>query len=111
MLRLKLGDGVMLLFFILLKILPVLIHAFMEIAFRRTVCVEMATVESTAMKVRKESCVNDCDHCFCAVSCSPPCQNEGSCVAPNLCSCPVGWRGPTCSQGIFDVFYLILVIQ
>lgn len=47
--------GDVLYFSILLKGLPVLIHVFMEIAFRGTVYVEMDTVESTAMKVRKEN--------------------------------------------------------
>lgn len=31
--------------------------------------------------------------------CSPPCQNGGQCVAPNVCLCPVGWTGPQCAEG------------
>lgn len=45
------------------------------------------------------------DLCHHAVSCSPPCENGGHCVAPNLCSCPIGWRGPTCSQGTYTLLF------
>ncbi|KAL3832348.1 hypothetical protein ACJMK2_024000 [Sinanodonta woodiana] len=29
--------------------------------------------------------------------CNPPCQNGGTCVAPNKCRCPVGYDGPDTS--------------
>ena len=34
--------------------------------------------------------------------CSTPCQNEGRCVAPDLCDCASaqGWRGQHCQEGM-----------
>ena len=32
--------------------------------------------------------------------CHPNCGNGGTCVGPNNCSCPPGWTGGTCSQGV-----------
>ncbi|KAL5007269.1 hypothetical protein ScPMuIL_016075 [Solemya velum] len=36
----------------------------------------------------------DCDQPIC----EPPCENGGTCQAPDLCSCPPGFVGPDCSQ-------------
>ncbi|KAK7083100.1 hypothetical protein SK128_014119 [Halocaridina rubra] len=32
----------------------------------------------------------------CIPICSPECQNNGICLAPNVCECPDNWEGPTC---------------
>ena len=32
--------------------------------------------------------------------CNPGCLNGGSCIRPNVCSCPVGYTGPTCETGM-----------
>ncbi|CAG05208.1 unnamed protein product [Tetraodon nigroviridis] len=37
-------------------------------------------------------------HCNQAV-CGKPCVNGGTCVRPNLCACPLGWRGHHCQTG------------
>lgn len=31
--------------------------------------------------------------------CRPDCKNQGKCVEPNVCECPVGYSGPTCEEG------------
>lgn len=31
-----------------------------------------------------------------AAICQPPCGNEGRCIRPGRCRCPVGWQGDTC---------------
>lgn len=31
-----------------------------------------------------------------AAACSPPCQNQGICIAPDQCSCPDQFSGPQC---------------
>ncbi|XP_073170880.1 epidermal growth factor-like protein 7 isoform X4 [Lepidochelys kempii] len=31
--------------------------------------------------------------------CRVPCQNGGSCSAPDRCTCPPGWRGKSCQTG------------
>ena len=36
--------------------------------------------------------------CVSAV-CHPVCENNGSCVAPDVCICPAGYEGPTCAKG------------
>ena len=33
-----------------------------------------------------------------AVTCSPPCQNGGSCVSLDVCVCSQGWTGTHCTQ-------------
>ena len=33
-----------------------------------------------------------------AATCTPPCQNGGSCISPDACVCSQGWTGPDCSQ-------------
>ena len=37
---------------------------------------------------------------FYTAECSPPCENDGSCVAPNTCSCGTGWTGDLCGEGM-----------
>nr|XP_045626152.1 von Willebrand factor D and EGF domain-containing protein-like [Procambarus clarkii] len=32
----------------------------------------------------------------CLAACSPPCQNGGTCVAPNTCECVPGFAGDAC---------------
>ncbi|XP_055995847.1 uncharacterized protein LOC125647484 [Ostrea edulis] len=34
----------------------------------------------------------------CIPTCSPACQNGGTCVQPNVCSCAPGWRGTFCES-------------
>lgn len=34
-----------------------------------------------------------------AAVCGKPCVNGGTCVRPNLCACPLGWRGYHCQTG------------
>lgn len=29
-------------------------------------------------------------------TCTPPCQNNGICVAPNQCNCPENYQGSQC---------------
>uniref|UniRef100_A0A3Q2XLN3 von Willebrand factor D and EGF domains n=1 Tax=Hippocampus comes TaxID=109280 RepID=A0A3Q2XLN3_HIPCM len=31
--------------------------------------------------------------------CRPDCKNQGRCVRPNVCECPLGYGGPTCEEG------------
>ena len=31
--------------------------------------------------------------------CARPCQNGGTCTAPNTCTCAPGWRGSQCTTG------------
>lgn len=33
-----------------------------------------------------------------SVVCSPPCQNEGKCIQPYKCSCPLGFGGRFCQN-------------
>ena len=33
-----------------------------------------------------------------AATCSPPCQNGGSCISPDSCVCTQGWTRPDCSH-------------
>ena len=35
-----------------------------------------------------------------AVVCSNPCQNGGTCTAPDTCTCVVGWTGTECETGV-----------
>ena len=37
--------------------------------------------------------------CSCAAICTSPCQNGGSCSAPDICTCTVGWIGAQCNTG------------
>uniref|UniRef100_A0A8W8MXH9 EGF-like domain-containing protein n=1 Tax=Magallana gigas TaxID=29159 RepID=A0A8W8MXH9_MAGGI len=34
----------------------------------------------------------------CIPTCSPACQNGGTCVQPNVCSCAPGWNGTFCES-------------
>lgn len=34
-----------------------------------------------------------------AAICVKPCVNGGTCVRPNLCACPLGWKGYQCQTG------------
>ena len=31
--------------------------------------------------------------------CSGGCANGGTCIAPEVCACELGWTGPTCEEG------------
>jgi WNT inhibitory factor 1 len=31
--------------------------------------------------------------------CYPQCMNNGTCVAPGVCRCPLGFQGPHCEGG------------
>lgn len=37
------------------------------------------------------------DFCFLSATCNPPCLH-GTCTAPNVCTCSLGYMGPHCSQ-------------
>ena len=34
-----------------------------------------------------------------AAVCNSPCQNGGTCTAPDTCTCDVGWTGVQCEAG------------
>ena len=36
---------------------------------------------------------------YCAAICASPCQNGGTCTAPDTCTCDVGWTGMQCETG------------
>ncbi|KAF3692342.1 von Willebrand factor D and EGF domain-containing protein Precursor [Channa argus] len=38
------------------------------------------------------------DGITCKALCRPDCKNQGKCVKPNVCECPVGYSGPTCEE-------------
>ena len=37
-----------------------------------------------------------------AATCSPPCQNGGSCISPDSCVCTQSWTAPDCSHRKFN---------
>ena len=37
-----------------------------------------------------------------AATCSPPCQNGGSCISPDSCVCTQSWMAPDCSHRKFN---------
>ena len=48
---------------------------------------------------------------LCTAICKIPCENGGTCIAPDLCKCPSGWSGPHCETGRYICRYLIFKIQ
>ncbi len=32
------------------------------------------------------------------IECDPACENDGECVGPDKCACPVGFSGPVCQN-------------
>ncbi|KAF7217567.1 epidermal growth factor-like protein 7 isoform X1 [Nothobranchius furzeri] len=38
-------------------------------------------------------------HCNQA-TCAEPCVNGGTCLKPNRCACPLGWKGPQCQTDV-----------
>ena len=38
-----------------------------------------------------------------AAVCTSPCQNGGTCTAPDTCACDVGWTGMQCERGGLDM--------
>ncbi|KAL5006766.1 hypothetical protein ScPMuIL_015572 [Solemya velum] len=59
---------------------------------------DMCTYFTTKEEEVEECCRGwggpDCDQPIC----EPPCENGGTCQAPDLCACPSGFVGPDCSQ-------------
>ena len=42
-----------------------------------------------------------CTPCVCynTAACSPPCENGGTCSAPDTCTCDIGFTGTECGTG------------
>ena len=47
--------------------------------------------------------------CYKAV-CPAGCFNGGNCTSPGMCTCPYGWTGNDCSQGIkyVNVYFIYI---
>ena len=56
------------------------------------------------------SSINNAIHArFHLAMCDQPCQNGGTCAAPNACACSYGWEGPTCES--IRTYHLIVFLR
>ena len=44
-------------------------------------------------------------------TCTPECENGGTCTSPGVCTCVAGWRGVRCQEGIAQSWIQNLVMR